>query len=179
MYILYIAYVSLNVLLYLKKLQIKSLWLVDSITGESYPIQQWKLLFEIEPILTCLVAFCLLVGAFVFGFTIYSLYLVLMGCTSIFCFNQQANEEIKWADLQSAIDGGHITQISRILLEYNENYPNIYQHKACSEDNEMVPLNSVKQLRNIYDEGMVSNLSRLFFSKYQTLVEADTRKRAD
>ncbi|KAI9340841.1 DHHC palmitoyltransferase-domain-containing protein [Obelidium mucronatum] len=90
---------------------------LDQVTGKRRLITATEsalYMAQAEPVLTALGAFAFLAGIIVVAFMCYQLYLVLSGRT--------ANEAFKWDDLEYDIKHQLVTEISRSVLEYNQNY---------------------------------------------------------
>jgi hypothetical protein len=71
---------------YLIELQLDTLHISDAVTNTATRMslaQKWFAITNIEPILVALACFSSLVGPLVLAFTLYSIYLILIGKTSI------------------------------------------------------------------------------------------------
>jgi hypothetical protein len=125
-------------------------------------------------------------GTVVYLFLQYQLWMILRGVTSRNFINS-ANETFKWEDLGIAISSRQITTISPYVLKFNQDYqpgetlddylPRIKVSKASSKANQRrgrvdfnpeekeIPLESIADLRNIYDRNAYRNILEMFFPK--------------
>ncbi|KAJ3084780.1 hypothetical protein HDU99_003478 [Rhizoclosmatium hyalinum] len=186
----YMTYIVSCVLLNEIKIHNVARYLViDPKTNQRRQITQTEVYLFIaqsQAVLTALGAFAFLAGLVVLGFMFYQLYLVASGRT--------ANESFKWEDLAYDLKHGVVTEITKEVLEYNQNYgksgskkqndgdatrndastanENVRRRKKTKDGerkekeeqvSDVIPFTSLKQVRNIYDRGILGNLYEALF----------------
>jgi hypothetical protein len=128
---------------------------------------RWMFLMQLHPLLGALAIFAPLAGAIVYLFLQYQLYLIMTGVTT--------SESFKWEDISEAIHHKRITTISPHVLRFNQEYkpgktlqdflPKELKGKKIDFEKDQVSLTDVKQLRNIYHQGVMRNFWDIFFPK--------------
>jgi hypothetical protein len=127
---------------------------------------QMVILISQDPVLVGLGSFTFLAGLLVFVFLASQLWDSLL-------YGRTGNESEKWGDLDHAIrTTGEVTEWPRELKEFNQNYGKKKRKGAKkvnydddAEEDDLVPLTSIKEIRNIYDRGVVGNLKQIMFPK--------------
>jgi hypothetical protein len=119
------------------------------------------ILMQQDPVLVGLSCFLFLAGDLVFVFLISQVWGSVWN-------GRTGNEEEKWEDLAEAVKRGEVTEWPAELKEYNQGYGR-KKRKGEKElefdENEQVPLKSVKEIRNMYNRGVVGNLKEIIFPK--------------
>lgn len=80
-----------------------------------------------------------------------------------------ANESSKWADLEYSLTSKFPTKISAKVLHYNRNFYNLSKLDRVKVRKEIleqarndVDLTSIKQVKFVYNNGIVANLDEIF-----------------
>ena len=120
--------------------------------------QRITYLLRSKPLLGLITLFAPAAGLIVFVFFLYHLHLVYKGITT--------NETIKWDDLKCAIAEGRISKMSRDCLKFNREYkPGETLQDYLIDGNEMIEIQSVDVLRNIYDKSRWNNFMQVLYPK--------------
>ncbi|RKP21633.1 zf-DHHC-domain-containing protein, partial [Rozella allomycis CSF55] len=120
-------------------------WLIMSGKGEYRPLHFYEkyiviiLLKKFKPALLMIFLFTLLVSVVVCVFTIYHLQMICRGITT--------NESFKWSDVDVHLKSGKSIQIPL---------------KTMSSESSLRTVYTVKDIENIYDKGILGNLTSIF-----------------
>ncbi|KAI8899928.1 DHHC palmitoyltransferase-domain-containing protein [Globomyces pollinis-pini] len=181
LYCTYGSYASWQILrhIYVKLDLANSLRYKDEKTGALVPastFMSFGYLMRLKPFAGALALFAGLASLIVWLFFFYQLYLIKNGTTT--------NETFKWEDLDAAIKAKQITEISSLVLKHNQNYKignNIESteiveeaktkqrkgkkkvNRLEEEEEIMVPLDNIQQLKNIYNNSFFNNLYEIAF----------------
>ncbi|KAJ3214684.1 hypothetical protein HK099_006699 [Clydaea vesicula] len=151
----------------IKVQQLDKMYMRDPFTQKSIKIPmhyQWFIIAQQEGVLPAFCVFTGLAGFVVLVFFLYQLSMVYTGKT--------ANETFKWSDIKYAIKTGALSTWSAELKKYNQSFnakkkpmdggevkKNRKKMKRKDDvENDDIPLKSIKEIKNIYDNGFFQNL---------------------
>ena len=113
---------------------------------------QYLIVFQAQPALMAFFLFTFAAATVVLLFFLYQLQMVAFGYTT--------NESFKWDDLKAAVKGGSV-KWSRNLMVYNRDYKRGKTIVDPYNEQDMITIDKISDIRNIYNQGLVANLGEI------------------